>query len=64
MVEYALTLGTADAWHGAAFVFTARLTDQERAALAYAALRSLNHDIAYMTASAVLFGTLKGEVLQ
>lgn len=64
MVEYALTLGTADAWHGAAYVFAARLTKQERAALAYAALKSLDHDTAYMVASATLFGVLRGEVVQ
>lgn len=62
-VEFALTMGTSDAWHAASFVFAARLTEAERAALAYAALHSLDNDTAYMTASAALFGVLGGEVL-
>ena len=63
MVGYALTLGTEDAWHGAAYVFAARLTEAERTALAYAVLQSLDHDAAYKTASVVLFGVLHGEVV-
>lgn len=62
-VGYALTLGDADGWHGLSQVLTARLTPAERAALAYAALQSLNDDTAYLTASAALFGVLNAEVL-
>ncbi len=41
VIEYALTLGTADAWDGVAIVLAARLTAPERMSLAYAALVSL-----------------------
>jgi hypothetical protein len=42
MVEYTLLLGAdADNWHGLTVVLTARLTSQERAAMAWAVLRSL-----------------------
>jgi len=41
---YALTLGTSDAWLDFATIIGARLTDQERAGLAYAALRSLDDE--------------------
>ncbi|WIY23699.1 hypothetical protein [Parasedimentitalea psychrophila] len=42
----------------------ARLTDAERASLAFATLNSLSEKHAYMTASAALFGTLYGEASQ
>lgn len=58
---YALTLGSYEAWANVAFVWAARLSKNERAALAYAALLSLDDDTAYRTASAVLFGTRHGE---
>ena len=61
--EYALTLGTTDAWSEVSAVWTARLTKAERAAQAYAALKALDRDTASMTASAVLFGTLDGVML-
>ena len=41
VVGYALTLGSADAWANAVAIFAARLTEAERAGLAWAALRSL-----------------------
>ena len=42
MVGYTLLLGAdADNWHGLTVVLTARLTSQERAAMAWAVLRSL-----------------------
>jgi hypothetical protein len=42
MVGYSLVLGNdADNWHGLTVVLTARLTPQERAAMAWAVLRSL-----------------------
>lgn len=55
MMGYALTLGDADAWVGFATVATARMTSEERAALAWAALRSLDTpEQAEMVAEAVL----------
>lgn len=44
MVGHALTLADYEAWSGAAFVFRARLSAAERAALAWAALRSLDRE--------------------
>jgi hypothetical protein len=63
MLGYSLTLGDAAAWHGFTIVLLARLTEPERAALAFATLNSLNHNNAYKTASVALFGTLNGEVV-
>jgi len=60
---YALTLGDVTAWHGFTIVLLARLTERERAALAFAAFNSLDHNNAYKTASVALFGTLNGEVV-
>ena len=62
-ISFALTIGTSLAWEGVAIVFLARLTRAERAALAYAALTSLDEATAYRTASVVLFGVMDGEVL-
>lgn len=42
MIGYTLTLGDADTWAGLATVAMARLTVEERAALAWAALRALD----------------------
>ncbi|WP_127114043.1 hypothetical protein [Shimia sediminis] len=54
VLGYALTLGSPDAWGGFTTVATARLTIQERAALAWAALRSLDSpEQAEMVAEAV-----------
>ncbi|WP_321830671.1 hypothetical protein [Thalassovita sp.] len=39
---YTLTLGSYDAWRGFSLVAMARMTTEERAALAWAALRSLD----------------------
>ena len=41
----------------------ARLTNHERAAIAYSALRSLSDNDAYLTASLAIFGVLRGEVV-
>lgn len=60
---YALTVGTEAAWRGFTIILLARLTEHERAALAFATLNSLDHNNAYMTASVALFGVLDGEVL-
>jgi hypothetical protein len=51
-----LTLGGYDAWEAASAVWQARLTDTERAALSWAALRSLDHDDAMKVAETVLGG--------
>jgi hypothetical protein len=61
---YALNIGTSAAWHSLTIVLLARLTTAERAGLAYAALKSLEEDQAYKTASVAIFGTLHGEVAQ
>lgn len=52
MLGYCLTLGTADAWSGFSFVAAVRLSETERAALAFSALNSLELDHAEMTAAA------------
>ena len=56
MVGYALHLGADDfdGWMQAAFVWRARLSDQERAALAYAAMRALDPEDAAAVADAAL----------
>lgn len=51
---YALTLGTFDAWAGFTAVAAARMSDTERASLAFAALNSLDLDQAEMVAAAVI----------
>lgn len=56
VVGYALTLGTADAWADASAIFAARLSDRERAGLAWAALRSLDPAHAEDVATALLGG--------
>lgn len=58
---FALTLGTESAWHGLTIVLMSRMTDAERASLAFATLKSLSEKHAYMAASAALFGTMYGE---
>ena len=54
MIGYCLTLETADAWSGFSYVAAARLSTEERAALAFAALRSLTPSHAEITARAAL----------
>lgn len=44
VVGYALTLGDADAWADAALFFSLRLSEDERAGIAWAGLRSLSSD--------------------
>ena len=58
---FALTLGNESAWHGLTVILMARLSEAERASLAFATLNSLSENHAYMTASAALFGTQYGE---
>ncbi|WP_133065826.1 hypothetical protein [Mameliella alba] len=54
MLGYTLTLGTSDAWSGFSDVAAARLSTEERAALAFASLRSLAPDHAELTARAAI----------
>jgi hypothetical protein len=63
-VGFALTLGTTAAWHSLTILLLARLTEAERAGLAFSALRSLDEDNAYSVASLAIFGVSKGEVAQ
>ena len=54
MLGYCLTLNTADAWSDFCTVAASRLTDAERAALAFSALKSLRPDHSQATAAAAL----------
>ncbi len=54
LLGYALVLGTYEAWETASAIWQARLTETERAALAWAALRSLDHDDAVTVAETAL----------
>ena len=63
-VGFALTIGTPAAWHNLSILLLARLSEAERAGLAYSALRSLDEDNAYSVASLAIFGVSKGEVAQ
>lgn len=56
MLGYALTMGDADAWAGFSFVAAARLSEAERAGIAWASLRSLEPDNAEQVAVTVLGG--------
>ena len=56
MLGYALTLGDYETWEAASAVWQARLSKQERAALAWAALRALERDEALQVAETVLGG--------
>jgi hypothetical protein len=53
-VGYSLLLTDADAWHGLTVVLTARLTPQERGAMAWAVLRSLTPEQVVAVAETVL----------
>lgn len=53
-IGYALWLNTVDDWSGLHTVLRARLTPDQRAALAFMVLRSLDYDTACRTADAVL----------
>ena len=54
MVGFTLWLNEPDAWAGLTVVLTARLTTEQRAALAWAALRSLSPENVEDVANAVL----------
>lgn len=53
---YALTLGDAHAWVGASQSFSARLTEVERAGLAWAALRALGPEKAVTVTTSLFEG--------
>lgn len=54
-VGYVLTLGDQNAWLGVVPVLVARLTVEERAALAFVALKALDHDDAALVAETALW---------
>lgn len=54
MLGYSLLIGDPDAWHGLTLVLTAHLNQKERAALAWASLRSLTPDQVVAVRNAVL----------
>ena len=53
-IGYAAWLGDSGGWLGLVAVLRVRLTTEQRAALAFATLRSLDYDTACLTADAVL----------
>lgn len=57
VLYYALTLADFESWAALRTIMVVRLSAAERAALAYAALSSLDDDQGYRVASLVLFGT-------
>ncbi|MFY9210037.1 MAG: hypothetical protein WAO69_02825 [Aestuariivita sp.] len=54
VLGYALTLDTPDAWYAASAVWQARMTPQEAAAKAWAALHATEPELALMVARAAL----------
>ncbi|MGR3292308.1 MAG: hypothetical protein ACU0C9_14130 [Paracoccaceae bacterium] len=56
MLGFALTLGNYETWSATAAVWAVRLTAEERAALAWAGLKSLTHEQAAMVAETALGG--------
>ena len=56
VLGYALTDGTFETWEAASAIWQARLTPEENAALAWAALRALHEDHAREVANTVLGG--------
>ncbi len=65
-IGFVLTLGfTGNRAAQLTTIFSARLNDEEKAGIAYAALRSMDdQDAAYQTASLALFGVFKGEAVR
>jgi hypothetical protein len=55
-VGYALLLDTFEDWDGLSLILRARLSDRQRAALAFMALKSLDQDDATLTAETALSG--------
>jgi hypothetical protein len=62
-IGYAAWLDSHESWLGLPMIMRACLTTEQRAALAYSALVSLDDDTAYRTASVALFGAMNGEVV-
>jgi hypothetical protein len=56
VLGYALTLDTTDGWFAASAVWQARMTPQEAAAAAWAALQATEPELAQMVATAALGG--------
>tara|TARA_R110002020_G_scaffold398904_1_gene608804 strand:- start:3396 stop:3638 length:243 start_codon:yes stop_codon:yes gene_type:complete len=61
-IGYFLWVGTSDDLHGVSVILRARLTPRQRAALAFSALQSLDHETACATADAALCDPYKQEV--
>ena len=61
-IGYAAWLDVPDAWLGLPVILSARLEPHQRAALAYAALKSLSPEHASMTAELAIYGTQPEEV--
>lgn len=53
-IGYALWIGATEQWFGLPPILRARLSDRERASLAFQVLKSLDHDLAAMTAHLAL----------
>lgn len=53
-IGFALWVGTAEQWLGLQLILRVRLSDHQRAALAFQALKSLDYDTACMTADLAL----------
>ena len=51
---YALWVGDQNQWFGLSLILRARLSDEQRAMLAFMALKSLDHETACMTADEAL----------
>lgn len=59
-IGYALWIGTTQQWFGLPAILRARLSNHERASLAFQVLKSLDQDLAAMTANLVLSGSSCG----
>jgi hypothetical protein len=57
-IGYFLWIGTSDDLHGVSVILRARLTPEQRGALAFAALQSLDYEIGCDVADAALSGPL------
>jgi len=61
-IGYFLWIGTSDDLYGVSLILRARLTPEQRGALAFAALQSLDYKIGCDVADAALSGTIEQEV--
>ena len=55
-IGLALWVGNREQWFGLSIILRARLSDEQRAALAFQALRALDRDIACLTADLAIYG--------